>query len=317
MMETGFAERFATDWIAAWNSHDLERILTHYEDDFEMSSPIIVALAGEASGKLRGKDAVGAYWANALQKVPDLHFELVAALAGVDSVTVFYKGHRGLCAEVLHFGPAGKVRAAFAHYTRGGAVVLPMDSATAYEARAREFLRGRDRSPIGAQVVADWARTLRSGASVLEVGCGGGYPVTTALAAAGLQLWAIDSSPTLAAEFQSRFPSIPIQCARVQDSDFFGREFDGVVASGLLFLLPETDQASLISRIAKALVPGGRFLFTAPTQIATWKDMNTGLECTSLGLDRYETLLRKAGLRVVGTHVDEGDNNYYDAQKSI
>ena len=116
-MEKGFAQRFATEWIAAWNSHDLERILTHYEDDFEMSSPVIVALVGEPSGKLRGKAAVGAYWAKALQKNPDLRFELVTVLAGVDSVTVYYKGHRGLSAEVLHFSPHGKVRAAFAHYT--------------------------------------------------------------------------------------------------------------------------------------------------------------------------------------------------------
>jgi hypothetical protein len=116
MMEPGFAERFANEWIAAWNSHDLERILEHYEDDFEMSSPLIATLAGEPSGKLQGKLAVGAYWSRGLKKVPDLRFELLSALAGVDSVTVYYKGHRGLCAEVLHFGPSGKVRTAFAHY---------------------------------------------------------------------------------------------------------------------------------------------------------------------------------------------------------
>ena len=115
-METGFAVRFADEWIAAWNSHDLERVLAHYEDDFEMSSPVIIALAGEPSGKLRGKAAVGTYWAKALQKIPYLHFELVSALAGVDSVAVCYKGPRGLSAEVLHFGSTGKVRAAFAHY---------------------------------------------------------------------------------------------------------------------------------------------------------------------------------------------------------
>ena len=119
MMETGFAERFANEWIAAWNSHDLDRILAHYEDDFEMSSPIIPAMVGELSGKLRGKAAVGAYWAKALQKVPNLRFELVTVLAGVDSVTVYYKGHRGLSAEVLHFGASGKVQAAFAHYAGG------------------------------------------------------------------------------------------------------------------------------------------------------------------------------------------------------
>lgn len=108
--------RFAREWIAAWNSHDLERILAHYEDDFEMSSPIIPVLAGEPSGRLRGKGPVGAYWSKALEKTPDLHFDLVTVLAGVDSVTLYYRGHRGLAAEVLHFSASGKVRAAFAHY---------------------------------------------------------------------------------------------------------------------------------------------------------------------------------------------------------
>ena len=116
MIDKEFAQRFASEWIAAWNSHDLDRILAHYEDDFEMSSPVIPMLAGEPSGRLRGKAVVGAYWAKALQKYPDLRFDLVTALAGVDSVTVCYKGHRGFSAEVLHFSPGGKVRAAFAHY---------------------------------------------------------------------------------------------------------------------------------------------------------------------------------------------------------
>jgi len=42
--------------------------------------------------------------------------EWIAAWNSHDSVTVYYKGQRGLSAEVLHFGPHGKVRAAFAHY---------------------------------------------------------------------------------------------------------------------------------------------------------------------------------------------------------
>jgi hypothetical protein len=50
-----FADRFAEEWIAAWNAHDLPRVLSHYDDDFEMASPLIVAIAGEPSGVLRGK----------------------------------------------------------------------------------------------------------------------------------------------------------------------------------------------------------------------------------------------------------------------
>ncbi len=110
------AGAFAREWIEAWNAHDLERILSHYEDDFEMSSPVIAALAGEPSGRLKGTAAVGAYWAKALARAPDLHFEWLAVYTGVDGVVIQFRGHRGLSAEVFHFAPGGKVRAAFAHY---------------------------------------------------------------------------------------------------------------------------------------------------------------------------------------------------------
>ena len=115
-MAPGFAERFAKEWVQAWNAHDLERILSHYEDDFEMSSPVIAKLVGEASGTLRGKAAIRAYWSKALAAAPSLRFELLSVLAGVNSLAVYYKGHRGLAAEVLHFGASGKVSKAFAHY---------------------------------------------------------------------------------------------------------------------------------------------------------------------------------------------------------
>jgi len=116
-MEKEFAERFATEWIESWNAHDVDRVLSHYAEDFEMSSPVIIQVAGEPSGTLKGKAAVGAYWRRALDLVPDLQFELLAVLAGVSSITLYYKGARGrLAAEVFHFGPDQKVTRAFAHY---------------------------------------------------------------------------------------------------------------------------------------------------------------------------------------------------------
>jgi len=116
MLTANFAARFAADWIEAWNSQDLERILAHYTDEFEMSSPVIARLAGEPSGRLRGKENVAAYWRRALRQNPGLRFELITTLTGADSITLYYAGPRGLSAEVFHFGPDGRVSAAFAHY---------------------------------------------------------------------------------------------------------------------------------------------------------------------------------------------------------
>lgn len=116
MIEQAFAEVFAADWIDSWNSHDLSRILSHYSEDFEMSSPVIGQVVGELSGTLKGKEAVGAYWTQALQLRPDLHFELISTLKGVNSITLYYRGHRGLSAECFHFGSDQKVVRAYAHY---------------------------------------------------------------------------------------------------------------------------------------------------------------------------------------------------------
>lgn len=117
MITQVFSHQFSREWIDAWNSHDLDRVLAHYADDFEMSSPMIVKVVGEPSGRLRGAEAVRAYWSKILQMFPDLHFDLIAVLAGVDSISLQYRGAGGVLAlEVFHFGPHRKVEKAFAHY---------------------------------------------------------------------------------------------------------------------------------------------------------------------------------------------------------
>ena len=110
------AHEFADLWIQSWNSHDLESILSHYTDDFEMSSPAIIDTMGEASGKLKGKEIIQRYWSKALVKYPELHFEKLHVLVGANSVTIIYNGVLGLSAEVFHFNTRGDIYAAYAHY---------------------------------------------------------------------------------------------------------------------------------------------------------------------------------------------------------
>jgi len=191
-----------------------------------------------------------------------------------------------------------------------------MDAAQAYEANASTFLTARDASLIGSRVVEAWCRTLPAGTSALELGCGGGHPISRVLHDAGLALWAIDSSPTLLKVFEGRFPGTPTQCAKVQDSDFFGRSFDAVVAVGLIFLLPPDEQLALIHKVATALSSRGRFLFTAPLETGQWHDLNTGIQCESLGHARYEATLAAAGFRVVSSCHDHGGNHHYDVART-
>jgi ketosteroid isomerase-like protein len=111
------AEKFAAEWIEAWNGHNLDRILEHYAGDLEMTSPYILSVSNEPTGTLKGKEAVRAYWAKALDRVPDLHFELLEVMAGIDSLVICYRGVFGKrAAEWMLFDDRRRVIRSVAHY---------------------------------------------------------------------------------------------------------------------------------------------------------------------------------------------------------
>ncbi len=98
------------DWVAAWNARDLNRVLTLYDDDFEMTSEVIIRLGLAASGTLRGKNTIRQYWEKALTLLPDLHFDLIDTFVSPDSVVLFYQNERGMkICEYLRVGADGKI----------------------------------------------------------------------------------------------------------------------------------------------------------------------------------------------------------------
>ena len=112
------AKKFAKEWIESWNSHDLEDIMKHYAEDIEITTPMIKLAGGIESGSLQGKEQVKAYWKKALDKIPDLHFELIDVTSGVDSVALYYKSVMNKMAiEVMFFDDNGLVIKMVAHYT--------------------------------------------------------------------------------------------------------------------------------------------------------------------------------------------------------
>jgi ketosteroid isomerase-like protein len=76
----------ANDWVAAWNGHDLDLIMTHYEDAIELTSPVAARLLGISDGKVVGKANLRAYFQRGLEAYPELHFRLEDVLWGVNSV---------------------------------------------------------------------------------------------------------------------------------------------------------------------------------------------------------------------------------------
>jgi len=117
-------------------------------------------------------------------------------------------------------------------------------------------------------------------------------PISQALIERGFKVYGVDASPTIVAAFRARFPSVPVECAAVEDSDFFARTFDGVVAWGLFFLLDVEIQRRLIKKVAGVLQRGGRLLFTAPNESGSWPDVMTGRSQFSLGYEENRKALR-------------------------
>lgn len=107
----------AQDWVAAWNAHDLDRILSHYAEDVVLISPIAQARLGLANGRVEGKSALRAYFARGLAARPDLAFTLRRVLTGVGSLVVDYIAADGRYAsELMVLDEQGLVREVRAHY---------------------------------------------------------------------------------------------------------------------------------------------------------------------------------------------------------
>jgi ketosteroid isomerase-like protein len=117
MVDPDEARTLADDWLAAWNAHDLDAVMSHYAADVEFTSPFAVELSGRADGTLQGSDELRAYFARALAAFPDLRFEELRVAVGVSSVTLVYRSVRDLlAAETMFVGDDGKVVRVLAHY---------------------------------------------------------------------------------------------------------------------------------------------------------------------------------------------------------
>jgi 2-polyprenyl-3-methyl-5-hydroxy-6-metoxy-1,4-benzoquinol methylase len=192
------------------------------------------------------------------------------------------------------------------------------DLSNGYEAVAERYISHRvQHSSIGVEIVRKWANTLPARASVLDLGCGPGVPLSQTLIDRGCRVYGIDASSTMAGTFHERFPQSAVECGSVLTSTFFDRTFDGVLAWGLIFLLPPNEQETLIRKMAAALAPGGQLLFTAPWQICEWDDNLTRQRSYSLGRVEYHRLITESGLEPIGDDIDEGDNYYYFAQRDL
>ena len=111
------AWKLANYWVAAWNAHDLDLIMTPYEDAIELTSPVAARLLGTSDGKVTGKANVRAYFQRGLEAYPELQFRLEDVLWGVNSVVLYYTNQKGTrTGEFMELSATGKVARVVANY---------------------------------------------------------------------------------------------------------------------------------------------------------------------------------------------------------
>ena len=112
------AWNLANHWVAAWNSHNLDSIITHYDDAIELTSPVAAQLLGMSDGRVVGKANLRAYFQRGLEAYPDLHFRLEDVLWGINTVLLYYTNQKGTrTAEFMELSATGKVARVVANYS--------------------------------------------------------------------------------------------------------------------------------------------------------------------------------------------------------
>ena len=117
MLTEAEVRKFADDWIRAWNSHDLEAIMSHYAPEVVLTSPTAAKLLGDSSGTIKCKQAVRSYFERGLQAFPNLTFELLDVMWGISSVVLYYRNQKGTkTGEFMELDANQKVSRVVANY---------------------------------------------------------------------------------------------------------------------------------------------------------------------------------------------------------
>ena len=186
-----------------------------------------------------------------------------------------------------------------------------------YDLIAEWYATDRDHG-TGIPEVTALSDSLPRGATVLDVGCGNGIPITRRLLAAGHSVLGVDSSTEMLRRFQVNCPGTPYLHAAIQTCDLEGRAFDAAVAWGVIFHLTREDQVRAFEAIARAVKPGGPFLFTAGDKDGSidGQPMNgVPFRYHSFSVDGYRDVLANHGLTLEDVHTDSGGNVYYLARR--
>ena len=76
-MTNNSLESIALQWFDAFNTHNLEQLLSLYHDNAEHYSPKLKILKPETKGYIKGKEELKLWWADAFERLPSLQYKVI------------------------------------------------------------------------------------------------------------------------------------------------------------------------------------------------------------------------------------------------
>jgi hypothetical protein len=83
----------AKEWIASFNRHDLEGLLSLYDEEAEHYSPKLRTRLPETRGLIRGKAALRSWWKDSFDRLPTLQYELLQLTPHDNRIFMEYVRH--------------------------------------------------------------------------------------------------------------------------------------------------------------------------------------------------------------------------------
>jgi limonene-1,2-epoxide hydrolase len=77
-------------WFEAFNAHNLEKLLSLYDEDAEHFSPKLKIRHPETMGLVTGKEALRTWWKDAFDRLPSLHYKVTSLTSNSDRVFMEY-----------------------------------------------------------------------------------------------------------------------------------------------------------------------------------------------------------------------------------
>ena len=170
-----------------------------------------------------------------------------------------------------------------------------------YQRHADEWMKYQDGRRIIEQHWLDrFQALLPSGGSILDMGCGPGFPIARNFIEHGFRLTGIDTSPQFLAVCDSKFPGQD-WLLRDMRSLALDRQFDGLLAWNSFFHLTPEDQRLMFPVFGKHAAPGAPLMFTGGPSFGVAMGTFGGepLYHASLDPKEYRALLTDNGFDVV------------------